>query len=100
MRGVVAADQVQVQASGDRGVDELEEPQELQVAAAPVVQTITEPLAMSRGRTSWSCRGGRSRGSSAPGGRQDWQAGRGRVQGLDLGFHIDREKQGLVRRTG
>ena len=100
MRGVVVADQVQLQPVRDGGVDELEEPQELLVAVPPVV--------LGDHRSAGDVQGGEQAGRAVPhvvmghprrGRGQDRQAGRGPVQGLDLALLIDREDQGLLGRV-
>jgi hypothetical protein len=84
----------------DGGVDELEEPQELLVAMTPVM--------LGDHRSAGDVQGGEQAGRAVPDivmghprrcGWQHRQAGRGPVQGLDLGPLIDRENQGLLGRS-
>jgi hypothetical protein len=87
--GVVVADQVQVRVSGDGGVGELEEAQELLVAVPTVRAGDHRPAGdLQRGEQAGGAVAGVVMGHPGRSRGQDGQARGSAVKGLDLGLLI------------
>jgi hypothetical protein len=97
--GVVVQHEVEFQAAGDGGVDELEEPEELLVAV-PAVGLGDDRAAgqVERGEQAGGAVADVVVGHPGRGRGQHWQARGGPVQGLDLRLLVHAQDQGVLRR--